>query len=596
MAMAQLEADGAGNPAIPWSASPPNWQTTAERSGFTETDDYAAALDYARRLADAAPQIQYRSLGRSPEGREMPALIVSKAGVTSPEHVDRDRLAVALIHCCIHPGEVEGRDAMFLLMRDLTIAGAAERAALLDHVVLIVVPMFNTDGCARFGPHHRINQNGPKRMGWRVTSTNLNLNRDWTKADTPEMRATLALWNEWDPDLHFDLHTTDGGDWQYDVTFDVAHEEDIAEPLRTWVNEALWPHIMTTLASDGHVPLRYFGLVDDKDPSRGIRAGPLPPRFSTGYAPLRNRPSLLVETHMLKDYRTRVIGQYNIVRRTLELIAARGDELRRAIRASDEEAARTGQAYDPQRRWPLRFSSTDESEPIVFKGFAWRTELSEISGDVWISYDPARPADVETKYFGKSKVVTSAAPPLAYLIPLQWTDVIERLRLHGIRTRTINTAIRGTFESYRFSDVKFAALFEGRHAPDFKLESVREERDFAAGAVLVPMDQPLARLAFHLLEPEGYDSFVRWGFFNAIFEQKEYAESYVLEDLARQMMAADPNLREAFMAKLSADRAFAASPSQRLDFFYARSLFADPVHNRYPIVRVVEPIELKETE
>jgi len=62
----------------------------------------------------------------------------------------------------------------------------------------------------------------PEEMGWRTTAQNLNLNRDYVKADAPEMQAMLRLLAEWDPILLADLHVTDGAEFEHDVSVNVA--------------------------------------------------------------------------------------------------------------------------------------------------------------------------------------------------------------------------------------------------------------------------------------------------------------------------------------------------------------------------------------
>ncbi len=321
---------------------PTAWLTTAERSEFRRTSRYAEAASYCRRLAAAADWIDYQSFGSSGEGRELPLLIVSNEAAFTPAAARASGKLVVLAQSCIHPGECAGKDASLMLLRDIAVTKT--RGDLLDHVILLVIPIFNPDGHERFSPYSRINQHGPEAMGWRVTSRNLNLNRDYMKADAVEMRAWLALWNAWDPDLHFDNHSTDGGDWQYDLMFAADTHQAAAPQVAQWLQDALYPRLLPALEADGHVAMTYFGLVDSKDPAKGIRSGGFGPRYSTGYASIRNRPSILVETHALKTYRTRVIAHYNIMLHTLEVLNRDPDSLRRATREADAAAATLGKS------------------------------------------------------------------------------------------------------------------------------------------------------------------------------------------------------------------------------------------------------------
>jgi hypothetical protein len=191
------------------------------------------------------------------------------------------------------------------------------------------------------------------------------------------------------------------------------------------------------------------------------------------------------------------------------------------------------------------------------------------------------------------RVTAAVAPPLQYIVPTQWTTVIEVLNAHGIRFRTLAEKSSIEVESYRFTNVQWpAGPFEGRHMPRFEVERVVEVREFPAGSVVVPLAQPLGKLILNMLEPQAPDSFARWGFFNAIFEEKEYAEHYVLETLAREMMAADQELKREFEELLENDEDFAASPAQRLRFFYKRSPYWDPQIDVYPVGRIVDALNL----
>ncbi|MCP4250266.1 MAG: M14 family metallopeptidase [bacterium] len=574
---------------IPSADVPAEWLTEAERSDFARTPRYDATVAYCRRLAEASPWIDYQTFGTSPQGRPLPLLVASTDRAFTPAAAKATGKLIVFVQNCIHAGECEGKDASLMLLRDAVITKA--RAALLDNVILLVNPIFNVDGHERFGPYSRINQNGPERMGWRVTSRNLNLNRDYLKADAVEMRAWLALWNAWRPDLHFDNHTTDGGDWQYDLTLAADTHAAVAPQIAGWLRDTLYPQLMPALEADGHVPMTYFSLVESKDPTKGIRSGGFGPRYSTGYAVIRNRPSILVETHMLKPYRTRVICHYNIMRRVLELLNRDPQPLRQAINHAEADTVKWGSAFDPERRLPVAIGRTDESVPFTFKGFAYRRELSDVSGDVRIIYDNTNPVEFETVWYNRTEATREVTPPLGYLIGPEWTEVIELAQAHGLRMGRLPEPVTAEFHSYHFEEVTFPSRpYEGRFEARFKTVPIVETRTYPAGSVLIMLNQPDAKVAVHLFEPEAPDSLVRWGFFNTIFEQKEYAEHYVAEALAREMMQADPELAFEFQERVRTDREFAANPRARLNYFYRRSPYWDDRLNVYPVARLQKPL------
>ncbi|HVP10657.1 MAG TPA: peptidase M14, partial [Phycisphaerae bacterium] len=231
--------------------------------------------------------------------------------------------------------------------------------------------------------------------------------------------------------------------------------------------------------------------------------------------------------------------------------------------------------------------------PFTLRGYAFRRQLSEISGGLWIICDNTKPVDIATTWHNGTKVTKSVAPPLAYIIPPQWTEVIEVAKAHGLRCEPLAGPVTAEFESYRFTDVTFAkSPHEGRFPVTFKAQPITEKRTYIAGSVVIPLNQPAAKVAVELFEPEAPDSLVGWGFFDTVFEQKEFAESYVLEKLAREMLAADPKLREEFETRVAKDKDFAGSPHDRLDFFYKRSPYYERWKDVYPVGRIIKPLSL----
>jgi hypothetical protein len=212
--------------------------------------------------------------------------------------------------------------------------------------------------------------------------------------------------------------------------------------------------------------------------------------------------------------------------------------------------------------------------------------MSDVSGDLRVVFG-SEPVAITVPMYNTFRVRTEIVPPLAYIVPPQWQDAVAVLRAHGLDCQETNAAATLEVESYRFNEVSWpSGPFEGRFMPRFKTEATQERRTFPAGSVIVPLAQKLAKVAINLLEPQAPDSLVVWGFFNAIFEQKEYGEHYVLEKLAREMMEKDPELAAEFREKLAADSTFAASPAARLEFFYRRSPYWDQQMNLYPVGRI----------
>ena len=568
-----------------------DWTMPAEASHFLTTPSYADTVTYLQRLAAAAPgKLKLETFGTTPEGRPMTVVIASNDGSLSPQAARAAHRPVVLLQAGIHPGEIEGKDAGLMLLRDFAVTGKLPH--LLDHAVLVYIPVFSVDGHENSSPYHRINQNGPESMGFRGQSQYLNLNRDYVKADAPEMRAWLKLWQRWLPDFLIDVHTTDGADYQYDLTWYTEDPHKLDPAVAAW-QHALMDAAIPAYEARGHLASIYLEFKDGRDPRKGIVNFGSGPRFSTGYAALQGRPALLIETHMLKPYATRVRAVYDLVDAVLERISAQPEALLETTTAAD---ARTiARAGDPSARVPLTFKSDPASTPFQFKGYAFTLSHSGISGSDWIQYDPSHPQTWTIPNWNGLLPDISVAPPAAYAIPAQWSVLIDRLDAHGIAYHRLAHPAKVSAQGYQLDQPQWAGRpFEGHvMLRDVQVHAVPREATLPAGSVIVPLDQRAARVAMELLEPQAPDSMLRWGYLDAIFEAKEYGEPRVLEKLARDMLAKDPSLKAAFERRLHDDPTFAADPYQRLMFFFERSpWYAAQGVGAYPVLRL-SPAEFK---
>ena len=551
-------------------------QTPAEAADLLRTPDAATTYAFIDRLDAASEHITVREFGTTPQGRK---LIVVIAGEVKPER------EVVFVQAGIHAGEIEGKDAGLMLLAEIADDTRRSRRWL-AHATLVFVPILNLDGHERSSKFNRINQNGPVEMGWRGTGQRLNLNRDYLKADAPEMRALLALINDVNPDILIDSHTTNGADYQYDLTWSMDDTVVQHPRLRAWQEQALAGRVQARLEKRGHLVAPYIELNDPTDPLKGFTNFGASPRYSTGYAVARGRVGLLLETHMLKPYPVRVRATYDVIAAILDDVAAHPGELRAATQQVDADTV--ARAADASASVPIQVENAGVAEDFAFRGYEWAVTQSEVSGGPWIRYDPGKPKTFSVPFYREVKVAQAVKPAAAYVIPQQWSALIERLRVHGVRLQRIGQDRRVNAEVSLLSKPQFAtASFEGRVAVT-AFEHRRETREMPlrSGDWLVPMDQPLANVALHVLEPDAPDSALRWGDFNIVFEQREYADGRVAEQLARDLMAADPKLKAEFEAKLAAEPEFAKNPYARLNWFYLRSNWREPDLGLYPVLRL----------
>src|SRR5690606_1277734 len=541
--------------------SRPDLTTVAERSGFVRTGRYEETIALCDAFARAWPEaVRCETFGTSPEGRPMKLLVVTRSGAFTPEAAAARGLPVLLAQGGIHSGEIDGKDAGFLLLRQLLEGKAAPGA--LDRLVLLFVPVFNVDGHENFRAWNRPNQRGPEEMGFRTTAQRYNLNRDYVKSDSAEMRAMLGLVQAWDPLVTLDLHVTDGAKFQHDISI-TGEPVNSGDPNLRVAGRALRDGIAERLTAQGFLPVTFYpSFVEDDNPASGFVDGVNTPRFSHGYFPLRNRIGILVETHSWRTYPERVRSTHDTVLDAIELTVANAARWQAAADAADRDAAALG-----GKPVALPYKATDKVRTIDFLGYAYTRTPSDVSGALMTHYDEGKPEIWKLPL--RDEIVPDVeivAPRAGYLVPAAHARRVARwLDTHGIRYQPVDQPLQVAAQVFHADKVEFGkTAMEGLQRGTSDGDWVDTQASLQAGALFVPVAQPLARLLVHILEPQAPDSMAAWGEFNNAFERKEYMEAYVAEEEARKMMAADPKLEAEFEAKLRQDPEFAASPYARL--------------------------------
>lgn len=554
------------------------WVTAFEADADHDfSPNYADTRAWFDRLDAASDLIRIEQFGVSPEGRPIYAVIASKDGAAFDP-----AKPVLLAQAGIHPGEIDGKDAGMMLLRDIAFYG---KDALLDRVNLILIPILSVDGHERAGAFSRPNQRGPRIQGWRNTATNQNLNRDYLKLDQAEMRAVRGLILKYRPDLYVDIHVTDGMDYQYDVTFGFNGENGVwsrSPAIARWLDEAFKPEMYAALEREGHIPGELVFGIDDGNPRAGLSDGGLGERFSNGWGSAAHVPTILIENHSLKPHEQRVLGTYVFLEEAMRLLADKGRDLRAAITA-DRALRPTGV--------PTNF----EPDPTPaytrqFKGITYETWASPASGRQEIRWLGQADPEIWSLPFYGSRPTLTLNRPRAYWVPAHRADVIERLRLHGVTMEILSEPRVVNVEMLRLKNPEVSRTTNEGHVPIRVTEVTPERRDwtYPPGSARVPTDQPLGDVAILMLEPQSVESLFAWGMFPEVLNRVEYIEGYAIAPLAERMLAADPALKAEFEAKLAADPAFAANGDARLAWFYERTPFYDDRYRLYPVGREIE--------
>jgi len=550
------------------------WQTDSEKTDLTDTPDYADTIKYLNRLVSSDPRLKMVSLGKSPQGRDIWMVIASKEGVDNPHDLHQLAKPTVLLQAGIHSGEIDGKDAGLMLLRDII---HGDKGQLIDKVNLLFVPILSVDAHERRSSFNRVNQRGPSNMGWRTNARNLNLNRDYAKLDTLELRHMIKAINIWQPDLYFDVHVTDGEDYQYDTTYGFNLSYGDSPNIASWLEKRFQPRIEQILAENGHIGGSLTFGIDSMDFSKGIVGWSATPRFSNGYGDVRHLPTILIENHSLKTYKRRVLGAYILIEETLKLLAEEGDDL--------IAATRKDRVSRPKQMVVAWQTNRESPESMDYAGIEYNQQKDELTGLDFIQWTGKPKIYKDLPIYVMNKVKQTVKVPQSYWIPPQYTDVIARLKIHGIKMKVHPSGRRIKASKLKAIDFKMKTeAYEGRHMVSSTFEPLQGNYRLPNNTVEISTDQELGLLAVALLDPRAPDSFFAWGFFNHIFQRTEYIESYVLVPMAKKLFAENKKLKLEFDLKKETDENFAKDQKSQMQWIYRHTDYYDKEYLVYPIL------------
>ena len=480
----------------------PAQQTRAERTSYAETSTHADVLAFVDSLQRLGAGIRVGRLGLSPLGKIIPYVIASRPLVDAPARAARSGKPVLYLQGNIHGGEVEGKEALLMLLRDLTLGPLR---ALLDSVVLVVVPIYNADGNDTFGPEarNRPAQKGPATIGLRGNGQGLDLNRDYLKQEAPETRAAASLLNAWDPDIFVDLHTTNGSYHGYLLTYEAGLNPN-SNPANDYIRDKFLPEIRTRMRARHKQEVFSYGNFRNADSlEQGWETYDARPRFGTNWIGLRGRMAILSEAYSHADFRTRVSATYNFVLEVLRLAAAE----RTTIKSVNLAASR----YRPDSV-SLRSALAPPASMDVIAELTERA--TEGSGPFARRRQTGVFRTIRMPVYGRFQPARQEAFPAAYLFGPQHAEVAALLRSQGIEVRRITAEWSADTEVFVIDSVVAEPLFEGHRTTRVAGRWTAGHAAVTAGWYLVMTDQPLGLFAATLLEPASEDGLVTWNFFD----------------------------------------------------------------------------------
>lgn len=552
------------------------WLTPFERSGGLASATYDEAIAYYQDLADVFPEVAIRIAGLDDSGEPIYLVLIDGQQQFAPQPPDQ---VFFLINNGIHAGESCGVDACMMLARDLVREDSLR--PLLQHVMIGIIPVYNVSGSENRRCCTRANQVGPREQGFRGNARNLDLNRDFLKADSRNARAFAEVFQVWTPELFLDTHTTNGADYQAPITLLPTYYGNLQSPAREYFRYNLVPDLYATADSAGLLLSPYVNTFN-APPEAGMAAFLDLPRYSTGYTSLFQTLGFMSEAHMLKPFATRVAA----TRQLIELMLGLGNRYYREIGAVVASARlQAGLPSTQEIAWTL---DTTVRDSVLFYGYAASRQPGAVTGAPRLHYDRTQPWTAYIPYFPAYRPTRTVAVPDSYVIPAAWTEVIERLRTNEVEIEYLPTDSALTVEVYYLESAAAETRpYEGHYYHDeVRVQTDTQTLRYRQGDAIVRTRQWRRPYLVHALEPAATDSWFRWNFFDGILQQKEYFSPYLFEDLAADLLEQDPALRAAFDTRKANDPTFAQDPQAQLTYIYQHSAYYEPSHRRYPVGRL----------
>jgi hypothetical protein len=554
----------------------PDFTTTFETSEGTQTGTYQEVITFWEALAKTYPEIHIQTIGETDSGYPLHLVTLNPDGNFNFKNIRKEK-RILLVNNGIHPGESDGIDATMLLYRDI-VQGKIDMP---KQTVLTTIPIYNIGGSLNRNTGTRANQNGPEAYGFRGNAQNYDLNRDFIKSDTKNARAFAELFHLVKPDVFIDNHVSNGADYQYTLTHLFTQHNKLGGKLGQYIHEEMQPKLEQKLSNNNWDITPYVNVFG-RTPDEGFSQFMDYPRYSTGYTTLFNTLGMMVETHMLKPYKPRVEGTYELMKSMISLIDEDADKIK-------DLRANFALNMSKQNTYPLDWKiDTTKTSTLNFKGYEGAYIESEVTGAKRLKYDRSKPFTKEVMYQNYFTPSIEVEVPSAYIIPKGWHKVIDLLKLNDIEMTVLKNDSTMTVESYRIADYKTRTRAYEGHYPHYNtnVTNTTQTLIFKKGDYLINTAQDGFRYLIETLEPQAPDSFFNWNFFDTILQQKEHFSPYVFEDTAKQLLESDTKLKAEFETKKTEDPSFKNNWYAQLNWIYQHSNHYEKAHMQYPVYRL----------
>ena len=555
-----------------------DFTTLFEKSGGTETPTYQEVIAFYKDLDTAYRSIKTYEVGTTDAGEPLTLVTFNPNRSFDSEFSDDMDVRRILINNGIHPGESDGIDATMMLMRDLA-QGKIEAP---ENTWVSAIAIYNVGGALNRNSGTRTNQNGPKEYGFRGNAQNYDLNRDFIKRDTKNAAAFAEIYHMIEPDVFIDNHVSNGADYQYTLTHLFTQHNKLGDALGDYVHDEFQPMLEQDLKTKDWEITPYVNVFNST-PEKGFSQFMDYPRYSTGFTSLWNTIGLMVETHMLKPYKPRVEGTYELMKSILKITAENGPKIK-------EMREGAFNAFAKAETYPVQFElDTTKTTTLDFLGYEGSMQPSEVTGKERLKYDVNKPFTKKVTYYDYFKPTKEVTIPKAYVIPRGYRDIALILKANNIKFNQLKKDTTFVGQVYHIDTYETRnSPYEGHYLHyNTSLKTSEQEVMIPRGGYIVPTDQKGIRYILETLEPEATDSFFNWNFFDTILQQKEGFSPYVWEDKAQQFLETHPTIRIEFNLKKSLNPDFADNWYAQLDWIHKKSSSYEKAHLRYPIVRML---------
>lgn len=550
---------------------------------------YQDIISYYKTLAADFSQVQINEMGLTDSGYPLHLVVYNPGETFQPDSWKADGKIIVFINNAIHADESSGIDASMIFLRDLLLG----KTEIPDNIVLAIVPICNIDGHLNRGHSHPI-KNGPLEYGTRKNAKDLDLNRDFIKADTQNTKSFQKIYHWLKPHIFIDTHEDTFNDIQNAMTLIATQHNRLGGQLGNYLEKEMLPALFDGMEEKNFPMVPYVQYMESGNISAGLKHSNDNARYSTGFAALFNTIGFMPETNRLKPYKERVNSVYSLFKTFMEVLNKDGE---RIVRMTEEDR----EAVKIQKFFALNYKLNQEKFKMVsYLGYKSGQKTSYVTGQPFLYYDKNKPFSIELKWYSQFDPGISIKKPQAYIIPQRWLNIVENLERNEVILERLekDSMLQVTVYHIKGFKTNEKAFEKHNFHSDVKIEKSKEQINFKKGDYLLPMNQECNRFVTEVLEPEGENSFFAWNYFDSIvdktllgpgndeFAQPRELTNPIFEDMAANYLKENLDLRTELEALKKKDKAFSQDGSAQLFWVYKHSPWWDKKINRYPIYRV----------